>query len=109
MHYIFGFYFAVPPKITPFSFRSDLLLGERVGVQCVISKGDPPLTIQWLKDGLHLTLSESIVVRELDEFTSILSIGALARHHGGNYTCLASNSVAQSHHSASLSVNGTQF
>ncbi|KAG8327858.1 hypothetical protein J6590_009661 [Homalodisca vitripennis] len=105
----------VPPKITPFSFRSDLLLGERVGVQCVISKGDPPLTIQWQKDGLELTVATSgdggpsggsIIVRDLDDFTSILSIGALARHHGGNYTCLASNSVARAHHTASLSVNG---
>lgn len=75
----------------------------------MISKGDPPLTIQWLKDGQELTLSEanSMIVRELDEFTSILSIGALARQHGGNYTCLTSNSVARSHHTASLSVNGT--
>lgn len=48
-----------------------------------------------------------MIIRELDEFTSILSIGALARHHGGNYTCLTSNSVARSHHTASLSVNGT--
>lgn len=76
----------------------------------MISKGDPPLTIQWLKDGLELTLSETstVIVRELDEFTSILSINALARHHQGNYTCVASNSVARAHYSASLSVNGTQ-
>ncbi|XP_054281240.1 cell adhesion molecule Dscam2-like [Macrosteles quadrilineatus] len=97
----------VPPKITPFSFRSDLLLGERIGVQCVVSKGDPPLTIQWLKDGVELALSEtsSLLVRELDQFTSILSINDLARHHEGNYTCLASNTVARAHHTATLSVN----
>ncbi|XP_066996259.2 cell adhesion molecule Dscam2 [Anabrus simplex] len=97
----------VPPKITPFSFRSDLHLGERVGVQCVVSKGDPPLKMQWLKNGLELGPSESegIVVRNLDEFTSVLSIGALARSHGGNYTCLARNTAARTAHSATLSVN----
>lgn len=104
--------FSVPPKITPFSFRMDLHLGERVGVQCVISKGDPPLTVVWLKDGTSLTEPESgtrsgVVIHSLDQFNSILTIEALARHHGGNYTCIASNAVAQTQYTASLSVNGT--
>ncbi|XP_023706889.1 Down syndrome cell adhesion molecule-like protein Dscam2 isoform X2 [Cryptotermes secundus] len=95
----------VPPKITPFSFRLDLHLGERVGVQCVVSKGDAPLSIHWLKDGQELTQGDGLVLRTLDEFTSVLSIGALAREHGGNYTCVARNAAAQAAYSAPLSVN----
>lgn len=98
---------AVPPKITPFSFRLDLHLGERVGVQCVVSKGDAPLNIHWLKDGQALTQGDGLMLRTLDEFTSVLSIGALAREHGGNYTCVARNAAAQAAYSAPLSVNGT--
>lgn len=98
---------AVPPKITPFSFRLDLHLGERVGVQCVVSKGDAPLNVHWLKDGQELTQGDGLVLRTLDEFTSVLSIGALAREHGGNYTCVARNAAAQAAYSAPLSVNGT--
>ncbi|GLH14154.1 Down syndrome cell adhesion molecule-like protein Dscam2 [Gryllus bimaculatus] len=98
----------VPPKITPFSFRSDLHLGERVGAQCVVSKGDPPLRVHWLKDGRQLSPVDGergVMVRTLDEFTSVLSIGALSRHHGGNYTCVARNGAAQTAESALLSVN----
>jgi hypothetical protein len=98
---------AVPPKITPFSFRSDLHLDERVGVQCVVSKGDAPLNIHWLKDGQELTQGDGLVLRTLDEFTSVLSIGALAPEHGGNYTCVARNAAARAAYSAPLSVNGT--
>jgi len=98
---------AVPPKITPFSFRLDLHLGERVGVQCVVSKGDAPLKIHWLKDGQELTQGDGLVLRTLDEFTSVLSIKALATEHGGNYTCVARNAAAQASYSAPLSVNGT--
>nr|CAD7441249.1 unnamed protein product [Timema bartmani] len=102
----------VPPKITPFNFRSDLHLGERVGVQCVVSKGDPPLDVYWLKDGHKLGVhdgqveGEGIVLRTLDQFTSVLSIGALALTHGGNYTCQARNNAALATHTAPLSVNG---
>ncbi|XP_021939407.1 Down syndrome cell adhesion molecule-like protein Dscam2 isoform X3 [Zootermopsis nevadensis] len=95
----------VPPNITPFSFRLDLHLGERVGVQCVVSKGDSPLTIHWLKDGEQLRQGDGLVLRTLDEFTSVLSIGALAPEHGGNYTCVARNTAAQAAYSAPLSVN----
>ncbi|PSN53675.1 Down syndrome cell adhesion molecule-like protein Dscam2 [Blattella germanica] len=95
----------VPPKITPFSFRSDLHLGERVGVQCVVSKGDAPLNVHWLKDGHELTQGDGLVLRTLDEFTSVLSIGALAPEHGGNYTCVARNAAALAVYSAPLSVN----
>lgn len=98
---------AVPPKITPFSFRADVHLGERVGVQCVVSKGDAPLHVHWLKDDQEIGRGEGIVVRNLDQFTSVLSISALARQHGGNYTCVARNAAARASHSAPLSVNGT--
>ncbi|XP_049782628.1 Down syndrome cell adhesion molecule-like protein Dscam2 [Schistocerca cancellata] len=98
----------VPPKITPFSFRSDVHLGERVGVQCVVSKGDAPLQIQWLKDDSeigHNSAIKGVLVRHLDQFTSVLSIAELDQSHDGNYTCVASNTAARASHSAPLSVN----
>ncbi|XP_026677051.1 Down syndrome cell adhesion molecule-like protein Dscam2 [Diaphorina citri] len=44
----------VPPKIAPFEFQPDLHSGDRAGVQCLVTKGDPPLTISWLKNGLPI-------------------------------------------------------
>jgi Down syndrome cell adhesion molecule len=74
----------------------------------MVSKGDPPLDISWLKDGRQLTQTDpELMIRHLDEFTSSLAIGALSPRHSGNYTCVARNLVASAAHSAALSVNGT--
>jgi Down syndrome cell adhesion molecule len=72
----------------------------------MVSKGDPPLDILWLKDGRSLSQSDELLIRHLDEFTSSLAIGALSPRHSGNYTCVARNLVASAAHSATLSVNG---
>ncbi|XP_047103802.1 Down syndrome cell adhesion molecule-like protein Dscam2 [Schistocerca piceifrons] len=93
----------VPPKIAPFSFQTDLHIGERTGVQCVINKGDPPLTIKWMKDGGGL--ASDVGVRELGGHISALSIESLKPDHAGTYTCVASNAAATASHSAQLLVN----
>ena len=72
-----------------------------------MSKGDAPLNVHWLKDGQELIQGDGLVLRALDEFTSVLSIGALVPEHGGNYTCIARNAAAHAVYSAPLSVNGT--
>lgn len=96
----------VPPKISPFAFQTDLHLGNRAGVQCLVTNGDLPLTIEWRKDGGPVDMDVS--VQQLGEFTNSLSIDSLRPHHAGNYTCLATNSAAQASHSSRLLVNGNQ-
>ncbi|XP_021925400.1 Down syndrome cell adhesion molecule-like protein Dscam2 isoform X4 [Zootermopsis nevadensis] len=93
----------VPPKISPFAFQMDLHLGNRAGVQCLVTNGDLPLTIEWRKD--WGPLDSDVNVQQLGEFTSSLSIESLRPHHAGNYTCLATNSAAQASHSSRLLVN----
>ncbi|XP_069693341.1 cell adhesion molecule Dscam2-like isoform X2 [Periplaneta americana] len=93
----------VPPRISPFTFQMDLHLGNRAGVQCLVTNGDLPLTIEWQKNGGPLDADVS--VRQLGEFTSSLSIESLKPHHAGNYTCLATNAAAQAAHSSRLLVN----
>lgn len=94
----------VPPKISPFAFQMDLHLGNRAGVQCLVTNGDLPLTIEWRKD--WRPVDSDVSVQQLGEFTSSLSIESLRPHHAGNYTCLATNSAAQASHSSRLLVNG---
>jgi len=96
----------VPPKISPFAFQMDLHLGSRAGVQCLVTNGDLPLTIEWRKDGGPV--DSDVSLQQLGEFTSLLSIDSLRPHHAGNYTCLATNSAAQASHSSRLLVNGNQ-
>ena len=47
-----------------------------------------------------------IVNSDLDPFSSSLSFHDLKTKHSGNYTCVASNSVAQDSQSSNLVVNG---
>lgn len=99
--------FAVPPKIVPFSFQDEQLSeGMFVRVSCVISRGDLPLNISWLKDFRPLMPEFGLNIRNLDEYSSILSIDYLTTHHNGNYTCLASNTAASATFTAPLLVYG---
>lgn len=100
----------VPPKIVPFEFQDDLLReGMRARLQCVISEGDLPLTVKWLKDDNPIPSNLGVLVRELDEFSSILTITTITPSHNGKYTCVASNPAATVSHTAELSVNGKQL
>ncbi|KAJ9583676.1 hypothetical protein L9F63_021980, partial [Diploptera punctata] len=96
-----------PPSIYPFSIESGVRLGERLGLQCIVTKGDSPLTIQWLKDEDSVERLElpSVTVRSLGEFSSTLLIEQLSTEHGGRYTCQASNRAATASHSVVLAVN----
>lgn len=99
--------FLVPPKIVPFSFQDEQLTeGMFVRISCVVSRGDLPLYISWLKDGRPLPTDFGINVRNFDEYSSVLSIDYVTSHHNGNYTCLASNAAATANFMAPLLVNG---
>lgn len=79
-------------------------------MSCLVSRGDPPISIQWFKDGHSLTqataAAQDIVLQDIDEYASFLAIASLNVHHAGNYTCLASNKAAQDSKTARLTVNG---
>ncbi|KAE8741842.1 hypothetical protein FOCC_FOCC012628, partial [Frankliniella occidentalis] len=103
----------MPPKITPITFPRDLNVGDRTSVQCVVVSGDLPLSFAWLKDGHPVggaghhhhpaagaagagatAVPGDVSVRQNDDFSSALSIGAVALEHSGNYTCRVSNQAA---------------
>lgn len=97
---------AVSPAVEPFSFPGDLVSGKRAGVACVVSAGDPPIKIKWLKNGLPLDKSLSAVTSTTD-FTSFLSFPhGVSRSHNGEYTCQAENSAATASFSAPMVVQG---
>jgi len=101
----------VAPKIVPFASMALLQRGERVTITCTMAKGDTPLTILWLKDGLPLGQGRidddaKIKVLTFDHFNSMLTIEALELRHVGNYTCQAANPAGMASHSQSVFVNG---
>lgn len=97
--------FSVPPKIEPFKFPENIQSGTRVHVTCVVSEGDGPVKITWLKDGRALDPKEA-TTRRTDEYDLALKIQSASPVHDGNYTCVASNDAAKVYHTASLLVHG---
>uniref|UniRef100_T1JJJ3 Ig-like domain-containing protein n=1 Tax=Strigamia maritima TaxID=126957 RepID=T1JJJ3_STRMM len=95
-----------PPKVTPFSFQDELIReGARARIQCVIREGQSPIKITWLKDGQLIAPDQGVLIREIDEFSSILMISSISPRHNGNYTCKATNAAGTAQHTAPLFVN----
>ncbi|XP_076760631.1 cell adhesion molecule Dscam2 isoform X3 [Xylocopa sonorina] len=94
----------VPPKIDPFSFPANIQEGARVHVACVVSEGDTPLRITWLKDGRPLNSTET-TTHHFGEYDLTLMIQSATTAHNGNYTCVASNDAAETSRTASLLVH----
>ncbi|XP_011880275.1 PREDICTED: Down syndrome cell adhesion molecule-like protein Dscam2 isoform X2 [Vollenhovia emeryi] len=94
----------VPPKIDAFSFPDNIQAGARVHVTCVVSEGDSPLKITWLKDGRPLKLRDANT-HQIGDFDLALRIASATTAHNGNYTCVASNDAAKTSRTASLLVH----
>lgn len=100
---------ADPPQIIPIDFGSDAFYeGDLAQVNCVLRKGDRPLTIKWLFNGVELVTTDDIQITNLGSRTSILTIDQVGAHHQGLYTCLAENDAGTAEVEADMIVNGTQ-
>ncbi|XP_076349782.1 cell adhesion molecule Dscam1-like isoform X2 [Tachypleus tridentatus] len=95
----------VRPFIEPFRFPPSLHFGQRFNVMCVVTKGDPPVDIRWLKDGRNI--ADYLGIRELrvTDFSSTLVFDSVRPEYNGNYTCQASNSAGISNHTATMVIH----
>ncbi|BES91158.1 Hemicentin 1 [Nesidiocoris tenuis] len=83
------------------------LIGERLGIQCLVIRGQVPITLQWQRSDmpvLKLNLP-SISVSSPAEYSSTLLFENLNLLHTGNYTCVATNSAATVSATVQLLVN----
>uniref|UniRef100_T1J6W3 Ig-like domain-containing protein n=2 Tax=Strigamia maritima TaxID=126957 RepID=T1J6W3_STRMM len=95
----------VAPKIIPFSFQDEHLFeGVLARISCVVYQGDLPLTILWMKDGRPISPDLGITRRDIDDYSSILTIEKVQTTHNGNYTCVVSNDAATVNYTAQLTV-----
>lgn len=81
----------------------------RTRTVCGVSRGDAPLSLNWLKDNEPIPSTLGINLTLLDQYSSLLSIPFLTSQHTGEYSCVASNSASQIKYSAVLSVKGLYF
>lgn len=99
----------VAPVVESFTFPKNLTRGKRLRTVCTVTEGDLPIEIEWKRDGITLLSDASPTgpkVRRIDEYTSLLAIASLETGDAGNYSCVASNAVAEIARSAVLTIRG---
>lgn len=107
----------IRPEIDGFVFPKSLQEGQRWNALCSVTKGDPPITMQWFKDGRILgpvaTGSDTnnkdmagINILNITPFSSTLNFDSLRPEHRGNYTCRASNHADSVSSTQQLIVHG---
>ncbi|GBL99245.1 Transposon Ty3-G Gag-Pol polyprotein [Araneus ventricosus] len=94
-----------PPVIEPFHIPDAIEEGARSKLLCSVTKGDPPITIQWLKDGKTLPHDLEVTETILDEFSKALVFPRVELRHRGNYTCIARNMAASASFTASMVIH----
>lgn len=97
------------PHINPFFFGEDSLPeGETASVQCFVQKGDLPIEITWLHNGIPIDNENQlgITFSQISNRISLINIEAVRADHRGNYTCIASNKAGRFEFSSVLNVDG---
>lgn len=98
----------VPPQIMSFNFGDDVSnFDDSTATQCMISKGDLPLLIQWyLNENPIQNDFDGIQIMQMGPKLSALRIDSLNEKHRGNYTCEVKNKAGIGKYSAELKING---
>lgn len=95
----------------PFSFAEEPVnTGESAGVQCMIQKGDVPITIKWtLNSRPVINGEEGLAILKLSPKSSVLNIASVEEQHRGLFKCIAENKAGTDFYVAELKVNGIKF
>lgn len=98
----------VPPLIIPFTFGDEPAYpGDSNAVNCMVMKGDLPLTIVWSMNGKRIENAENgVTILQVSPRLSSLSINSLNAYHRGAFECIASNAAGIANFTAELLING---
>lgn len=80
--------------------------GEPASVQCLITGGDLPMTVQWFLHDQSAESIQGVSLSKIGKRINVLSIDTVAGHHAGNYSCQAKNEAGMTSNTAVLIVNG---
>lgn len=97
------------PVIIPLVAPPNLREGMRCILTCSVTEGDPPIRIEFYKDGRLLHSDDDIRIDRNNDFSTTLYISSVSYRHSANYTCKASNLAASTSYSVNMIVNGKKF
>lgn len=60
-----------PPEIEKFWFPEGQEEGRRSQLTCMVTSGDLPMTVTWLKDGRHMNNEVDRIVKQISEYSSV--------------------------------------
>lgn len=106
---MFHLNFKAFPHINPFTFGDESIPeGETASVQCIVQKGDLPIDITWLHNGIAIDNRNLIGVRfnKISNRISLMNIDSVRAEHRGNYTCIATNKAGRMDFVSELHVDG---
>lgn len=97
--------------VIPFTFGdTPAYPGDSNAVQCMVTKGDLPLSIVWSMNGKSLRNGENgITIVQMSARLSSLSIDSIDAHHRGLFACLASNAAGSTNFTTELLINGIYY
>ncbi|XP_023225152.1 Down syndrome cell adhesion molecule-like protein Dscam2 [Centruroides sculpturatus] len=91
------------PKIQPFYFPKQVILGQKVSTICTAIAGDPPLEFSWLKDSREIQSKDELSIQSYKDY-SVLLIESVQDQSAGNYTCILKTSMGMDKFTANLDV-----
>lgn len=98
--------FTVRPEIESFNLPPSVQMGQRLSITCTVVKGDPPISIRWLRDEYTLKKDGDIRIHDLADYSSTLLFDPIKPEHRANYTCVATNEAGSDRHSAAMVIHG---
>ncbi|XP_055947649.1 cell adhesion molecule Dscam2-like isoform X2 [Argiope bruennichi] len=78
--------------------------GTKTKVMCSVTQGDPPIQINWRKNGLALPMEKDLTMQNFED-SSVLVFRKISSAHSGNYTCFASNAASKVNRTTQIIVN----
>ena len=91
--FYFKFFFVVPPHLNPELKNLSVPLNSTLETDC-FKKGDPPISVNWTKDGKALSRNNTLVIKRV------------TFDDGGFYECAAENLVGKVNISFWIDVTG---
>lgn len=102
------FFLTVPPHIMPFSFGDEPANpGDSTAVNCMVTKGDLPLTFKWILNAHEVVSGQGgVTIVKMTPRLSALSIESISDRHRGTLRCIAENGAGVAVAESELFVNG---